>query len=175
MANFKTNAGNKLFIALSPDTAISDDGSINVSAARFSEIEHITALKLNYSPKKEDKVYYHNNGESTSITTGLSKSLSVSIDFDNSSQAHQYLLSLLLGDVHNVNNQVIMLEIHTISAETNKFVTVSGKATINFKNHFPSGNADELQKLEFDILPQDNKWTTTNTPKTNSTQAHTGV
>ncbi|MCU9934775.1 hypothetical protein NWE61_06910 [Mycoplasmopsis felis] len=105
-------------------------------------------------------MYFHNLGESTSITTGVSKSLSVSIDFDNSDEAHKYLLNLLLGDIYLTNSQFIKLDIRTISKTTGKHITVSGKATINFKNHFPSGNADEIQKLEFDIFPQDNKWTT---------------
>ncbi|WP_322911065.1 phage tail tube protein [Mycoplasmopsis felis] len=150
---FKTNAGNRLYIATVPLGSTDEE-------KKYKEITSITALKFNYSPKKEDRMYFHNLGESTSITTGVSKSLSVSIDFDNSDEAHKYLLNLLLGDIYLTNSQFIKLDIRTISKTTGKHITVSGKATINFKNHFPSGNADEIQKLEFDIFPQDNKWTT---------------
>ncbi|WP_322902034.1 phage tail tube protein [Mycoplasmopsis felis] len=150
---FKTNAGNRLYIATVPLGSTDEE-------KKYKEITSITALKFNYSPKKEDRMYFHNLGESTSITTGVSKSLSVSLDFDNNNEAHKYLLNLLLGDIHLTNSQYIKLDIRTISKTIGKHLVVSGKATLNFKNHFPSGSADELQKLEFDIYPQDNKWTT---------------
>ncbi|MBT1326441.1 hypothetical protein FCL74_02790 [Mycoplasma bovis] len=142
----------RLFIATNPSES-SDE------LKKYSEIEFITELKHNYSNKKEDRIYLHNKGQTTSITTGITQSLSVSIDFDNSIDSHHYLLTLLLGSIENLNNQYIRIEIPTISKnQDSKYVIVQGKATINFKNHLPSGNADETEKLSFDILPQDYIW-----------------
>ncbi|QJR43635.1 hypothetical protein HLA87_02450 [Mycoplasma miroungigenitalium] len=148
---FKTNNQTTLSIATIP-TGNSD------SDKNFQVIKYITELKHNYSTKKEDRVYFHNKGQSTSITTGGSHSLSVNFDYNDEEEAHRYLLSLLLGDATSVNNQFIKITLKNISRQIGQHVEISGKATINFKNHAPSGGADGLLKFELDILPQDDAW-----------------
>ncbi|UWD34055.1 phage tail tube protein [Mesomycoplasma molare] len=149
----KTNAGNKLFIAIDP---------WNVSTQlTYEELKFISELKYNYSNNKEDRNYFHNKGNTTSITTGATHSLSITIDFDDKNTLHKYLLKLLLGDAQNLNGQYIRLELLSLPGETeNKKIVISGKCTINFKNHFPSGNPNEIQKLQLDLMPQDDNWTT---------------
>ncbi|MHA3795761.1 phage tail tube protein [Mycoplasma sp. HF14] len=154
----KTNNGNKLLIALYPTTSTTKD------TAQYEELKFITELKLNYSSKKEDRNYFHNGGETTSIITGKSSSLSVSVDYDNTNELHQYLVHLLISEPYKCNNQFIKLELNgvnkaTASSSKNQAVTtLSGKAVIQFKNGIPSGNVDDLVKLQFDIIPQDDKW-----------------
>ncbi|MCS4536747.1 hypothetical protein NXS15_01200 [Mycoplasma sp. CSL7475-4] len=148
---FKTNNHSTLSIATIP-TGNSD------SEKNYQAIKFITELKHNYSAKKEDRVYFHNKGHSTSITTGASQSLSVSFDYNDQEEAHKYLMNLLLGDVTSANNQFIKLSLKNISRQSGHHVEISGKATINFKNHAPSGGADALLKFEIDIMPQDDAW-----------------
>ncbi|WLP85286.1 phage tail tube protein [Mycoplasma seminis] len=156
--NVKTNNGNKLHIALYPNE------TTTATTAQFHELKYITELKLNYSSKKEDRNYFHNGGETTSIITGKTTTLSVSIDYDPNDELHQYLVYLLTSEPNKCNNQFIKLEIDGVNKATSatakniKVATLKGKATIQFKNGIPSGAVDELIKLQFDILPQDDKW-----------------
>ncbi|MFV8478109.1 phage tail tube protein [Mycoplasma sp. B6400] len=154
----KTNNGNKLYIALYPTDSTTKEN------AQYTELKFITELKLNYSAKKEDRNYFHNKGETTSIITGKSTSLSVSVDYDNSNELHQYLIYLMTCEPYKCNNQFIKLELDGVNKATatsskNQAVTsLLGKAVIQFKNGIPSGNVDELVKIQFDIIPQDDKW-----------------
>ncbi|MFV8418509.1 phage tail tube protein [Mycoplasma sp. VS299A] len=154
----KTNNGNKLYIALYPTDSTTKEN------AQYTELKFITELKLNYSSKKEDRNYFHNAGETTSIITGKSTSLSVSVDYDSSDELHQYLIHLMTSAPYKCNNQFIKLELDGIKKATetsskNQAVTnLLGKAVIQFKNGIPSGNVDELIKIQFDIIPQDDKW-----------------
>ncbi|VEU66196.1 Uncharacterised protein [Mesomycoplasma conjunctivae] len=148
-----TNYVASLYIALAPE---------HNSAKQFKPLVNIKELKNNFSTKKEDKNYFHNKGSTTSVVTGTTLSLSVSIDIDFSNDLHVYLLSLIkASDPLKLNNQLIKLVIQdTNTTNTNKLSTViSGKASFGMKNYLPSGNADEIIKLDFDIFPQDNSFT----------------
>lgn len=154
----KTNIGNILKIATVPSGA-------NDTAKTFTELKYITELKTDISYKKEDRNYLHNKGNTTSITTGKTTSLSVTIDLDDSDTLHKYLLKLSSLDPIDVNNQYIQLVLNS-SHEASKVYQIAGKCTFNFKNFLPSGNADELAVLSFDIFPQDDKFAITNVNKT---------
>lgn len=149
---FKPNNTSELWIATQPYQT-SDD------LKQWEQIKFITELKHNYSVKKEDRNYFHNKGKTTSITTGSSQSLSVTFDYDDEQESHKYLLKLLLGDVYHLNNQFIKVKIHNFSTtKSTGTIEISGKATVNFKNHIPSGNADEIVKMQVDFIPQDDAW-----------------
>lgn len=148
---FKSNNTSELWIATKPQA--------DELEKEYKQIKFITELKHNYNVKKEDRTYFHNKGKTTAITTGVSESLTVSIDYDDEQQAHKYLLKLLLGDIENLNNQFIKVKLKNFSTGTKTAdIEITGKTTINFKNHIPSGNADEIVKLQIDFIPQDDAW-----------------
>lgn len=146
----RTNAQlSKLLIAIDPTQA--DDQNRN-----YQQICDSTSITLNVSYNKQDSTYFCNNGETTSTITGRTQSLSVSIDFDNSKEAHKYLKTLLISDAFAGNNQYVRLELQL--DEDNSWTTLSGKSCIQFKSAPPSGSPTELVKIEFDIFPQDSAW-----------------
>ncbi|MBN0919432.1 phage tail tube protein [[Mycoplasma] gypis] len=155
----KTNNGNKLYIATYPEPSTTPE------TADYKLLNFVTDFKFNYSVKKEDRTYFHNNGLTTSLITGGSQSLSVSVDYDADDQLHQYLVYLLTNDPTKSNNQFIKIEFNDEIKRTTSAVSLNekglilkGKAVLLFKNSIPNGSANEIIKLQFDILPQDNKW-----------------
>lgn len=143
----KTNSQlTTLHIATQPSQALDRDRD-------YKKVCDATSCQLNVSYKKQDSNYFCNNGETTSTITGRTISLSVSIDYDTSNDAHKYLKSLLVLDFASCNNQYIKLELLLDDSMTK--TTLTGKACIQFKTMPPSGGPDELGKIEFDIFPQD--------------------
>lgn len=140
----------QLFIALNPNEE-------DMENKNFQRLCDATSTSLNVSYKKQDSNYFCNEGETTSIITGRSYSLSVSIDYDPTKESHKYLKGLLIGSVNECNNQWIQLELR-LDEDSNTITTLQGKSSIQFKSMPPSGNPDELSKLEFDIFPQDERW-----------------
>ena len=140
----------QLFIALNPNEE-------DMENKNFQRLCDATSTSLNVSYKKQDSNYFCNEGETTSIITGRSYSLSVSIDYDPTKESHKYLKRLLIGSVNECNNQWIQLELR-LDEDSNTITTLQGKSSIQFKSMPPNGNPDELSKLEFDIFPQDERW-----------------
>lgn len=149
----KTNSQmSKLLLALDPSQSQDD-------LRRYTPVCDSTSCSLNVEYKKTDSTYFCNGGETTSYITGRSTSLSVSIDYDSSSESHKYLRDLLMSDFTQANNQFIKLQLQ-MNEDGSTWDTLGGKACIQFKSMPPNGNADELGKIEFDIFPQE-KWTWT--------------
>lgn len=147
----KINAKSKLYIALDPTAAT--EAEMNYTLICFND-EVLFTTSMN----KVDKKYFCNGGATTSIVTGYSHELAVSIDYINSNPAHKYLLSLLNNvDFSKVNNQYFKIEYPLFEGEYTP-LNYSGKSCIQFKNNIPSGAADELVKLTFSIFPQDDPW-----------------
>lgn len=145
------NAKASIYIATVPEGETDD-------AKKFEKICLSTECLFNKSMNKVDKTYFCNGGETTSIITGSTSSLTVSIDFDITKKAHKYLYDLLTNQDFSVcNGQFIKIEYPLFSGQTTP-ATISGKACIQFKNDIPSGAANELIKISFDIFPQDSAW-----------------
>lgn len=141
------NAKSKFYISTDPTNSSLD--------STYKPVCDATSITFNVSYKKQDSTYFCNGGEVTSTTTGRTQTLSVSIDYDDTNEAHKYLLGLLIDqDFSKCNNQQIKLELPLMDGESTP-TTYTGKACIQFKNGIPSGAADELIKLEFDVAPQD--------------------
>lgn len=142
------NAKAELFIATVP-TADTDD------ARQFEKVCLSTECVFNKTMNKVDKTYFCNGGETTSIITGNTSSLTVSIDFDITKKAHKYLYDLLMSqDFNACNGQYIKIVYPLFEGQTTP-AKVEGKACIQFKNDIPSGAANEIIKISFDIFPQD--------------------
>lgn len=154
------NAKAKLYVALNP-TGADDD------AKNYQEICASTECLFNTTFNKVDKTYFCNGGDTTSVITGRTNSITVSIDVDKTLQAHQYLIGLLQSqDFSVLNNQYFKIVQPLLDGETSP-ATASGKSCIQFKNNIPSGAANEVATLSFDIFPQDEPWTLQ--PATNAT------
>lgn len=147
----KINAKSKLYIALNP-------AGITDVDKKYSLICFNDEVLFTTSMNKVDKKYFCNGGATTSIITGYSNELAVSLDYINENEAHKYLLGLLNNvDFSNVNNQYFKIEYPLFDGELTP-LNYSGKSCIQFKNNIPSGAADELIKLTFSIFPQDEPW-----------------
>lgn len=146
------NAKAKLYVALVPTGA--DD-----TAKNYQEICASTECLFNTTYNKVDKTYFCNGGDTTSVITGRTNSITVSIDVDRTLAAHNYLLSLIQNqDFSVLNNQYFKIVLPLLDGET-EAATASGKSCIQFKNNIPSGAANEVVTLSFDIFPQDEPWT----------------
>lgn len=147
----KTNSQlSNLYIALQPQE-MQDDNK------QWTKICDSTSCQLNIDYKKTDSTYFCNGGETTSTIVGRTMSLTVSVDYDNSNDSHKYLRDLLLNDFTKANDQMFRLEVQ-MNEDGTTWNTLSGKSCIQFKSMPPSGSADELAKIEFDVFPQDRKW-----------------
>lgn len=146
-----TNTKAKIQIALAPT-------ALQVEDKMFSDLEFITNFVSNQSPSKQESKYFKNGGATTQTITGISYSATVSIDIDSTNEVHQYLMNIVRNrDINSMNNQWVKLIEPLFDGEVEAGFSI-GKSAIEFKNNFPSGNVDELIKLEFDIFPQDDLW-----------------
>ena len=146
-----TNTKAKIQIALAPT-------ALQVEDKMFSDLEFITNFVSNQSPSKQESKYFKNGGATTQTITGISYSATVSIDIDSTNEVHQYLMNIVRNrDINSMNNQWVKLIEPLFDGEVEAGFSI-GKSAIEFKNNFPSGNVDELIKLEFDIFPQDELW-----------------
>ena len=147
----QTNAKAKIQIALAPEAP-------SIQDKMFADLEFITNFVFNQAPSKQESKYFKNGGATTQTITGISYSASISINVDSSNEVHQYLMNIVRKrDILSMNNQWIKLIEPLFDGEIEAGFSV-GKSVIEFKNNFPSGNIDELIKLEFDIFPQDDLW-----------------
>ena len=115
----------------------------------------VTDFVFSQAPSKQGSKYFKNGGATNQTITGISYSASLSIDVDSSDEVHQNLMNIVrIGDILSMKNQWIKLIEPLFDGEIQAGFSI-GKSVIEFKNNFPSGNIDELIKLEFDIFPQD--------------------
>ena len=150
----QTNAKAKIQIALEPEAP-------SIQDKMFADLEFITNFVFNQAPSKQESKYFKNGGATTQTITGISYSASITIDVESSNEVHQYLMNIVRNrDISSMNNQWIKLIEPLFDGEVEAGFSI-GKSVIEFKNNFPSGNIDELIKLEFDIFPQDDLWTYT--------------
>lgn len=150
----QTNAKAKIQIALEPEAP-------SIQDKMFADLEFITNFVFNQAPSKQESKYFKNGGATTQTITGISYSASITIDVESSNEVHQYLMNIVRNrDISSMNNQWIKLIEPLFDGEIEAGFSI-GKSVIEFKNNFPSGNIDELIKLEFDIFPQDDLWTYT--------------
>lgn len=150
----QTNAKAKIQIALAPEAP-------SIQDKMFADLEFVTNFVFNQAPSKQESKYFKNGGATTQTITGISYSASLTIDVDSSNEVHQYLINIVRKrDILAMNNQWIKLIEPLFDGEIEAGFSI-GKSVIEFKNNFPSGNIDELIKLEFDIFPQDDLWTYT--------------
>lgn len=150
----KINAKSSLYIALVPTGA--DD-----SAKNYQKICAATECLFNTTFNKVDKTYFCNGGDTTSIITGRTNSITVTIDIDSTNPSHRYLLDLLTSqDFSVLNSQYFKIEYPLFDGETTP-AKAEGLSCIQFKNNIPSGAANEIVSLSFDIFPQDEPWTLT--------------
>ncbi len=140
------NAKSQLFICVDPTN--------NTDDSTYKEVCSATQFQFNTTLKKQDSTYFCNGGETTSTIVGRTQTASVSIDFDESDEAHLYLYKLLTGNFASANNQYIKVKLPLREGQTTPD-TYEGKCCLEFKSGIPSGAADELVKIEFDIHPQD--------------------
>lgn len=149
-----TNTKAKIQIALAPT-------AINIEDKMFSDLEFVTNFVITNSPSKQESKYFKNGGATTQTITGISYSATVSIDIDSTNEVHQYLMNIVTSrEISSMNNQWVKL-FEPLFDDTIEPAFSMGKSVFEFKNNFPSGNVDELVKLEFDIFPQDDLWTYT--------------
>lgn len=147
----QTNAKAKIQIALAPEAP-------SIQDKMFADLEFITNFVFNQAPSKQESKYFKNGGATTQTITGISYSASITIDVESSNEVHQYLMNIVRNrDISSMNNQWIKLIEPLFDGEIEAGFSI-GKSVIEFKNNFPSGNIDELIKLEFDIFPQDDLW-----------------
>ena len=150
----QTNAKAKIQIALAPEAP-------SIQDKMFADLEFITNFVFNQAPSKQESKYFKNGGATTQTITGISYSASITINVESSNEVHQYLMNIVRNrDISSMNNQWIKLIEPLFDGEVEAGFSI-GKSVIEFKNNFPSGNIDELIKLEFDIFPQDDLWTYT--------------
>ena len=150
----QTNAKAKIQIALAPEAP-------SIQDKMYADLEFITNFVFNQAPSKQESKYFKNGGATTQTITGISYSASITIDVESSNEVHQYLMNIVRNrDISSMNNQWIKLIEPLFDGEVEAGFSI-GKSVIEFKNNFPSGNIDELIKLEFDIFPQDDLWTYT--------------
>lgn len=146
----KTNSQmTKLYLALQPNQ--SED-----SNKQFELICDATSCNLNVNQEKVETSYFCNDGAKTSLIVNTSFSISVSIDYDPTNEAHKYLHNIFIQGAQNCNNQFIQLRMNLKT--DNSYDSLSGKTCIHFKSFPPSGGANELAKIEFDLFPQDRNW-----------------
>lgn len=144
----KTNASAELYIAAQPTQT-------ELENKDFKAICLSNEVTYSVSMNKVDKTYFCNEGRTTSFVTGMTESVSVSIDLDPTKEGHKYLYDLFLEqDFSKVNNQYFKIVFPLLDGETTA-TYVHGKAAIMFKNGLPSGAPTEIVKLDFDILPTD--------------------
>ncbi len=146
------NAKSKLYICTDPTQPLQDDV--------YKEVCSATNFNFTQTYKKTDSAYFCNGGETTSTITGRTQTASVSIDYDDESEAHQYIYKLLTGSFGDANNQYVRIILPLQTGES-KAAYYSGKCCFEFKNGIPSGAADELIKIDFDIHAQDSAFTFT--------------
>lgn len=150
----QVNSKSKLFIAINPSGA--DDTEKN-----FQEICLSTEILANISPNKVDRQYFNNFGYTTSQITGLAESYSVTFDLDRSREGHEYLYQLMVDqDFSKVNNQFFKIEMPLNVGQLTPD-QISGLSCIEWKSGIPSGAANELISISFNLLPQTNIWTKT--------------
>mgnify|MGYP007127201988 CR=1 FL=1 len=152
--NLKTNSQDRILIDITPEN----------DTSTYRVLHNLTEFKFNLTHSKTDRKYFHNLGDTTSIITGRTKTITLTFDVDTNDDLHKYLLKLLTGSISALNNQKIKLQTFVHYEDNNQLIEISGKAAFDFKNFLPSGAVDELQTLSFDILPQDNAWTTVSRP-----------
>lgn len=146
-----TNAKAKIQISLAPT-------ALQIEDKMFADLEFITNFVFNQAPSKQESKYFKNGGATTQTITGISYSATVTINVDSTNEVHQYLMNIVRNrDINSMNNQWVKLIEPLFDGEVEAGFSI-GKSVIEFKNNFPSGNVDELIKLEFDIFPQDDLW-----------------
>ena len=146
-----TNTKAKIQISLAPT-------ALQIEDKMFADLEFITNFVFNQAPSKQESKYFKNGGATTQTITGISYSATVTIDVDSTNEVHQYLMNIVRNrDINSMNNQWVKLIEPLFDGEVEAGFSI-GKSVIEFKNNFPSGNVDELIKLEFDIFPQDDLW-----------------
>ena len=143
----------QFYIALKPT-------ALTTELKEMTQLCDATSLTLNVNDTKVDTVYFCNSGGSTSIITGRSTSIAVSVDFDINKPSHKYLLEMFKGDVGLSNNQFIQLKYSY--ADNNTVDVYNGNACVQFTSMPPAGIATDLAKLEFEVFPQDENfyWST---------------
>ena len=150
----KINAKSNLYIALVPT-------GTDETTKKFTKICAATECLFNTTFNKVDKTYFCNSGDTTSIITGRTNSITVTIDIDTTNESHRYLLNLLTSqDFSVLNSQIFRIEYPLFDGEATP-AKAEGLSCIQFKNNIPSGAANEIVSLSFDIFPQDEPWTLT--------------
>lgn len=158
----KTNSTQaRLFLALKPN-------EIEEANQEWTEVRDLTAFTMTPANKVHDATYFHDGGETTSLIVGRKTTISCSCDYDNENPVHVYIRNLSYGKIGTSNSQLMKIEC-LLDTNENLVSVTKGTCTLDIKTLAPTGVADELIKLDFDIHPQDRAFTHTIEDRTPAT------